>query len=105
MTVETFFEKFDQLADTPNAIRNLRALILTLASLGKLVPQDRSDEPASKLIIRIEKALDGLRAKKQPTAEPVEAESLPRLPDNWEWVRLGNVVEYGSPDKVDSSAI
>ncbi len=105
MTAETFFAKFDQLADTPGAIGDLRALILTLASVGKLAPQNPNDEPASKLLAKIEKALEHSRAKKQLPIEPVALESLPALPDSWEWVRLGNVVEYGSPDKVDSSAI
>ena len=36
MKIETFFEKFDQLADAPNAVAKMRELVLELAVQGKL---------------------------------------------------------------------
>ncbi len=39
MTLETFFDKFDQFADAPNAVAKMRALVLELAVRGKLVEQ------------------------------------------------------------------
>ena len=35
MKLETFFEKFDQLADGPNAVAKMRGLVLQLAVQGK----------------------------------------------------------------------
>jgi type I restriction enzyme S subunit len=53
MKLETFFEKFDQFAEAPNAVAKMRELVLGLAVRGKLVEQDPSDEPASELLKQI----------------------------------------------------
>jgi type I restriction enzyme S subunit len=37
MTLETFFEKFDQFADAPDAVAKMRELVLDLAVTGRLV--------------------------------------------------------------------
>ena len=37
MNLETFFEKFDQFADAPNAVARMRELVLELAVQGSLV--------------------------------------------------------------------
>ena len=52
MKPETFFEKFDQFAESPNAVAKLRELVLELAVKGKLVKQDPNDEPAQALLER-----------------------------------------------------
>ena len=39
MKLETFFEKFDQFADAPDAVAKMRELVLQLAVQGKLVEQ------------------------------------------------------------------
>ena len=39
MTLETFFEKFDQLADAPDAVEKMRELVLDLAVTGRLLPR------------------------------------------------------------------
>jgi type I restriction enzyme S subunit len=44
------------LTTRPDQIKQVRQTILNLAVRGKLVPQDPSDEPASELLKRIEKA-------------------------------------------------
>ena len=41
MKLETFFEKFDQFADAPDAVAKMRELVLQLAVQGKLVAQTR----------------------------------------------------------------
>ena len=50
MKLETFFEKFDQFADAPNAVAKMRELVLQLAVQGKLVRHKSDDEPAADLI-------------------------------------------------------
>ena len=77
-------------------IKKLRELILELAVRGKLVAQNPDDEPASKLLERIEaeKAQlikDGKLKKQKPLAPISEDEKPFELPAGWEWVRLGQV--------------
>lgn len=42
MKLETFFNKFDELADTPDGVKKLRELVLRLATTGHLIPTDGS---------------------------------------------------------------
>jgi type I restriction enzyme S subunit len=82
-------------------IKKLRELILELAVRGKLVPQDESDEPASKLLKRIadEKAkliAEGKIKKSKPLAEITDDEKPFNAPTNWEWVRLGVIGDWGA---------
>ena len=53
MMLETFFEKFDLFADAPGAVAKMRELVLELAVQGRLVEQDRNDEPAIELLDRL----------------------------------------------------
>ena len=46
MKLKTFFEKFDQFADAPDAVEKMRELVRQFAVTGKLVTQDKRDEPA-----------------------------------------------------------
>ena len=86
------------LTTRPDQIKTRRQTILNLAVRGKLVEQDPSDEPASELLKRItvEKAelvAAGLMRAQRPL-EPVELNEREfDLPDNWVWVRLGEVVK------------
>lgn len=87
------------LAVAPNGIKKLRELILELAVRGKLVPQDRNDEPAGALLKRVAEEKLRLVAegkiKKQKTLEEIATEESPFvLPAGWEWTRLGNVSAY-----------
>lgn len=45
MKLETFFEKFDQFADAPDAVAMLRGLLICFAVSGKLVPNDPHEKP------------------------------------------------------------
>jgi type I restriction enzyme S subunit len=108
MRLETFFEKFEQLADGANAVSKLRELVLHLAAHGKLTKQSPDDEPAQKLLDRIQKMLEERRSKNESRwspVEPLDPRDLPEIPTSWEWVRLGNVVDYGSPEKSESADI
>lgn len=89
-------EHFDTLFTTEASIDTLKQTILQLAVMGKLVPQDPNDEPASELLKRIaqEKAQlvkDG-KIKKQKPLPPISDEEKPfDLPSGWEWCRLGEL--------------
>ena len=81
-------------------IKQTRQKILDLAIRGKLVPQNKSDEPASVLLERI--------TRDNPHYEKIEDEPF-EIPENWAWCRLGNLSEsiqygYNAPAK-DSGRI
>ena len=78
-------------------IKQTRQKILDLAIHGKLVPQNKSDEPASVLLERITR--DNPHYEKL-TDIPFE------IPESWEWVKLGDVGKWQSgttPSKSNSS--
>jgi type I restriction enzyme, S subunit len=87
---------FDMLFTTEESIAQLKQTILQLAVMGKLVPQDPNDEPASELLKKIaaEKAKlvkEGKIKKDKPLPLVTEVESVYELPAGWEWARLGDV--------------
>ncbi|MEC7546176.1 MAG: restriction endonuclease subunit S [Pseudomonadota bacterium] len=89
-------------------IKKLRELILELAVRGKLVAQNPDDEPASKLLERIEaekaQLIKGGKLKKQkPLAQVSEDEKPFELPEGWEWVRLGHIAQINPRNQVDDS--
>ncbi|HDY8134944.1 TPA: restriction endonuclease subunit S [Vibrio vulnificus] len=102
-------EHFDTLFTTEESIDQLKQTILQLAVMGKLVPQDPSDEPAAKLLKRIaeEKAqlVKEKKIKKQKALPPIAEDEKPfELPNGWEWCRFGNVfvdLKYGTSKKSD----
>jgi type I restriction enzyme, S subunit len=95
MRQETFFEKFDQFADAPDAAAKMREMLLRLAVTGRLVPQDPGDEPASALLGAVEAersrriSAGEIRAR---TVVPLEHDESPfELPPSWAWTRLAQV--------------
>ncbi|EJL6534314.1 restriction endonuclease subunit S [Vibrio cholerae] len=94
-------EHFDTLFTTEASIDQLKQTILQLAVMGKLVPQDPTDEPASELLKRIaeEKAqlVKEKKIKKEKTLPPIAEDEKPfELPSGWEWCRLEDVVDIQS---------
>ncbi|MBB2493698.1 restriction endonuclease subunit S [Aquipseudomonas ullengensis] len=94
-------EHFHTLFTTEPSIDALKQTLLQLAVMGKLVPQDPSDEPASELLKRIaeEKVrlfAEGKIKKQKAKAEVAEEEKPFELPDTWEWVRLGEILSLTS---------
>lgn len=87
---------FDTLFTTEHSIDQLKQTILQLAVMGKLVPQNPNDEPASILLKKIaaEKARlikEGKIKKEKPLPEITEEEKQFELPSGWEWVRFSSV--------------
>lgn len=92
-------QHFDTLFTTEASIDALKQTILQLAVMGKLVPQDPNDEPASELLKHIEQKKAQLvkegKIKKQKPLPPISDEEKPfELPIGWEWVRLGSLCEF-----------
>ncbi|EOL8970178.1 restriction endonuclease subunit S [Cronobacter dublinensis] len=90
--------RFNTLFTTESSIDALKQTILQLAVMGKLVPQDPNDEPASELLKRIEQEKAQLvkegKIKKQKPLPPVSDQEKPfELPQGWEWCRLPDLGE------------
>ncbi|MBA0167107.1 restriction endonuclease subunit S [Pectobacterium sp. CFBP8739] len=94
-------QHFDTLFTTEASIDALKQTILQLAVMGKLVPQDPNDEPASELLKRIEQekaqwVKEG-KIKKQKPLPPVSDEEKPfELPEGWEWCRIISIAQVGT---------
>lgn len=93
---------FDTLFTTEASIDALKQSILQLAVMGKLVPQDPSDEPASALLARIaaEKARlikEGKFKKNKALPEISDEEKLFELPEGWEWCRFDGIINQEYP--------
>lgn len=94
--------------------KKLEEIILDLAVKGKLVPQNPEDEPASVLLEKIkiekEKLIKEKKIKKDKEFEPISEEEKPfEIPDSWEWVRLGEISNYGNtisilPQNIDDNS-
>jgi type I restriction enzyme, S subunit len=87
---------FDTLFTTEHSIDQLKQTILQLAVMGKLVPQNPNDEPASELLKKIaaEKTQlikDGKIKKEKPLPEITDEEKPFELPSGWEWDRFPNI--------------
>jgi type I restriction enzyme S subunit len=100
MNQDVFFKNFELLADAPNGVQKLRELILQLAVMGKLVPQDPNDEPASVLLEKIEAEKKKLVKEKiiraDSFAQIEEDEILFKIPNSWVWIRLGQIGDWGA---------
>lgn len=98
---------------TPQLADNLRRAVLQAAIEGKL--NDRTNENARDLLaaIQAEKAAQqktGKLKKDKPLAAISEEEIPFEIPENWVWVRLGEVTDYGigkqtSPEKIPMGAL
>ena len=90
-------QHFDTLFNTEASIDALKQTILQLAVMGKLVPQDPNDEPASELLKRIEQEKAQLvkegKIKKQKPFPSISDDEKPfELPQGWEWCRIGEII-------------
>lgn len=91
-------QHFDTLFTTEASIDALKQTILQLAVMGKLVPQDPNDEPASELLKRIEEEKAQLvkegKIKKQKPLPLINDDEKPfELPEGWETVYMQDISE------------
>ena len=79
-----------------NLVKKLRQQLLQDAVQGKLVEQNKKDEPASELLKKIkaekEKLIAEKKIKKEKELPPIKPEEIPfEIPENWVWCRLGEI--------------
>ncbi|MBK8291467.1 MAG: restriction endonuclease subunit S [Flammeovirgaceae bacterium] len=102
-------QHFDDLFTTEDSIDQLKQTILQLAIMGKLVPQDPKDEPASVLLGKIEIEKERLIKenfiKQEKPLPPISADEIPyKLPEGWQWCRMKdlcpNISSGSTPPKI-----
>lgn len=96
---------FDLLYSIPENVNALRQSILQLAVMGKLVPQDPNDEPASRLLNQIaiqrKKSIERGQAKKRKPLASVSRDDFDHdFPTHWEVARLGDLLSCGPSNGV-----
>ena len=89
--------------------QQLKNSILQLAIQGRLVLQDSTEEPASALLARIreekKRLVEEKKIKKDKPLAPIKDEEKPfEIPESWEWVRLGEIANYGDVKKKNKVA-
>jgi type I restriction enzyme S subunit len=95
---QRIYAHFDVLFTTETSIDALKQTLLQLAVMGKLVPQDPNDEPASELLKRIQtektKLIAEGKLKKEKPLAPISEDEKPfELPKGWKWVRLNEAID------------
>lgn len=110
--MKLLLDNFNLVAHAPGGIARPRKIILELAVRGKLVEQDRTDEPATVLLEKIRKekarlvAEGKIRAGKE-LAPIGDGEKPYELAEGWEWVRSGEIcenIQYGFTASADHQA-
>ncbi|MFC0015216.1 MULTISPECIES: restriction endonuclease subunit S [Allobacillus] len=86
----------EEVTKQQNHLSVLRNKVLDDAMRGLLVEQDESDEPAEKLLEKIgeerEQLIKEKKIKKQKALPRIEEDEIPYdIPENWSWVRFGDV--------------
>ena len=82
MKLETFFEKFDQFADAPDAVAKMRELVLELAVRGRLLSSCSPDSSA-----------------------PSDPSRPFAIPQDWQWIALNKAADCRAAAKVDSASL
>ena len=107
-TWQRIWENFDALFTTEHSIDQLKQTILQLAVMGKLVPQDPNDEPASVLLEKIaaekEQLLKDKKIKPQKKAKVFDQSTTPSLlPAGWMSVDFGDVTFNRDAERIPLS--
>lgn len=96
MNAKLILAEFGRIANAPEGVERLRALVLQLAATGKLVVSDETegnaDDIVSKLAHEKEKLVaDGDVKARSPLPLVDVSNPLPEVPTQWRWIRLGNL--------------
>jgi type I restriction enzyme, S subunit len=101
-------DHFDHLYTVPETVAELRQTIRQLAVMGRLVPQDPNEEPASELLKKIQAEKHRLIAEgaiREPKPlPPIEADEMPyEAPDSWIWARFGDATYNRDGERIPVS--
>jgi type I restriction enzyme, S subunit len=95
---------FDTLLTTEHSVDKLKETILQLAVMGKLVPQDPNDEPATTLLEKIKPEVKRIIKSEKFSVKDITFSSTNnhqfKIPKNWVWCKLNDlaaIARGGSP--------
>ena len=109
--IDEYEKVYDRLKSIDNGFNDkMKQSILQYAMEGKLVKQDSNDEPASELLKKIKnEKIQLIKEKKIKRSKSLpkiaENEKLFDIPENWEWVRLKDITNFGNFNSVDGQDI
>lgn len=94
-------------------VNKLRHQLLQDAVQGKLVEQNKKDQPASELLKKIkaekQKLIAEKKLKKEKELPPIKPEEIPfEIPENWVWCRLNDICDaiidcpHSTPHYIDN---
>lgn len=94
---ENLFQVLNNSKNDKTLLSSLKQSILQEAVQGKLVPQNKEDEPAAELLKKIKKEKEKLikegKIKKGKELPAIEEDKIPyELPKRWVWCRLNGLV-------------
>lgn len=98
--IDEYEKAYDRLKSIDNGFNDkMKQSILQYAMQGKLVKQNPNDEPASELLKRINAKKQQLikenKIKKSRALSEITDDEKPfGIPNNWEWVRFGDIVHF-----------
>ena len=104
--IDEYEKVYDRLKSIDNGFNDkMKQSILQYAMEGKLVKQDSNDEPASELLKKIKnEKIQLIKEKKIKRSKSLpkiaENEKLFDIPENWEWVRLKDITNFGNFNSV-----
>lgn len=105
MKLKTFFEKFDQFADAPDAVAKMRKLVLRFAMQGNLSRSQKDDVPVEELLREVErdkeKLLGGKDKRAKKYLETLANESTCFTPSRWACVRFGEIAQHNAGKTLD----
>jgi len=92
-------ENLSMLFENPEDVEDLKKCVLQNAVMGKLVPQNPDDEPASELLKNIAKEKSALikkgEIKKQTPLPKIREDEKPfEILEGWVWCRLGTATKF-----------
>lgn len=106
MDVQQFLAEFGHIANASSGVARLRELVLVLAIQGRLSPQSPG-ATAGELLERVreeKRQLIKSRVIRPPKPlPPIGRNDSPHLiPENWVWVRFGEIAQHNSGKTLDS---
>ena len=96
MNIEQLIDQFKLVTDTEEGLEQLRKVILNQAVRGNLTKQDPGNEPANKLLERInadkKRLYDEGEIRKPKTYSDLKTKEIPfEIPKKWKWIKFGSL--------------
>lgn len=100
MTPESLLDLYDEIVEAPDAIPQLRRLVLDLAVRGLLVEQDSAEGLASEILAVASAEMERSTSKRArdalARAGKAASDGPYPLPENWLWARLDCIADFSA---------